>query len=212
MENVNTLDIDGTQWEIIDTQARQNIAELKLSCGDGFKNVQIISSLGSDNLKEVIRSQFPKLENAKGMIKIDDGNTSYCGTYIKYSNRQGSVTFTSVEGTAYIWTIQDDTVTLQELATKDNITELGGREQPVTFPFTPKENGTLIITILQNSENPVAREAIITEKGEIFAYVYSSFVRSYGAYTTSIPLIKGRKYEVSDPDSSIYYAKTKFIY
>ena len=123
MEIVNTLDIDGTQWEITDGQARQDIAELKLSCGDGFKNVQIVSSLGSDNLKDIIRSEFTKLENAKGMIKIDDGNTSYCGTYIKYSNTQGSITFTSIEGKAYVWTIQDGAVTLQELATMDKVTK-----------------------------------------------------------------------------------------
>ena len=119
MEIVNTLDIDGTQWGITDNQARQDIAKLKLSCGDDFKNVQIVSSLGSNNLKEIIQSEFPKLENAKGMIKIDDGTTLYCGTYIKYSNTQGSVTFTSVEGKSYIWTIKGDTVTLQELVTMD---------------------------------------------------------------------------------------------
>ena len=121
MEIVNTLDIDGTQWEMQDAEARQDIAKLKLSCGDGFKNVQIISTLGSDNIKEIIRAEFPKLENAKGMIKINDGTTSYCGTYIKYSNTQGSVTFTSLEGKSYIWTIQGGTVTLQELATMDKV-------------------------------------------------------------------------------------------
>ena len=123
MEIVNTLDIDGTQWEIQDAEARQDIAELKLNCGDGFKNVQITSTLGSDNLKEIIQSEFPKLENAKGMIKIADGTTFYCGTYIKYSNTQGSVTFTSVEGVSYIWTIQGSKVSLQEIATMDKVTK-----------------------------------------------------------------------------------------
>lgn len=123
MEIVNTLDIDGTQWEITDNQARQDIAKLKLSCGDGFKNVQIVSSLGSDNLKDIISSEFPKLENARGMIRIEDGNTFYCGTYVKYSNTQGSVTFTSIEGISYIWTIQNVKVTLQEIATMDKVTK-----------------------------------------------------------------------------------------
>lgn len=121
MEIVNTLDIDGTQWEMQDNQARQDIAKLKLSCGDGFKNVQIVSSLGSDKLKEIIRSEFPKLENARGMIRIEDSNTFYCGTYVKYSNTQGSATFTSVEGISYIWTIQGNTITLQEIATMDKV-------------------------------------------------------------------------------------------
>lgn len=37
MENVNILDIDGTQWVIQDVEARQNIAELKLSFEEVLK-------------------------------------------------------------------------------------------------------------------------------------------------------------------------------
>lgn len=37
MEVVNTLDIDGTQWEVMDTQARQDIAKLKLSLEEALK-------------------------------------------------------------------------------------------------------------------------------------------------------------------------------
>lgn len=37
MEIVNTLDIDGTQWEITDTQARNDIANLKLSLEEALK-------------------------------------------------------------------------------------------------------------------------------------------------------------------------------
>ena len=37
MEIVNTLDIDGTQWEITDNQARQDIAGLKLSFEEALK-------------------------------------------------------------------------------------------------------------------------------------------------------------------------------
>ena len=212
MEIVNTLDIDGTQWEIQDAEARQDIAKLKLSCGDGFKNVQIVSSLGSDNLKDIIRSEFPKLENARGMIRIEDGNTFYCGTYVKYSNTQGSVTFTSVEGVSYIWTIQGGTVTLQELTTKDKLMELGGREQSVNFPFTPKENGTLILSLLQQSDTPINRAVNLLENGNPYYYVNTYFAGSWGAYTTSIPLRKGKTYEVLDDVQSIHYENTKFIY
>ena len=212
MEIVNELDIDGNRWEITDAQARQDIAELKLSCGNGFKNVQIVSSLGSDKLKEIIRAEFPKLENAKGMIRIDDGTTSYCGTYIKYSNTKGSVTFTSVEGTAYIWTIKGGTVTLQELATIDNIKDLGSREQSVTFPFTPTANGTLILTILQQSVSPVTRAVNIMENEESFFYVDHYFGGSWGAVSVSIPLVKDKKYRVYDDENIIMYEKTKFIY
>ena len=212
MEIVNTLDIDGTQWEMTDNQARQDIAKLKLSCGDGFKNVQIVSSLGSDNLKDIIRSEFPKLENARGMIRIEDGNTFYCGTYVKYSNTQGSVTFTSVEGVSYIWTIQGGTVTLQELTTENKLMELGSREQSVNFPFTPKENGTLIISITQGSSTPINRAVTLLENGVSYYFINTYLSGSWGAYSVSIPLRKDKKYEVSDDIESIYYEKTKFIY
>ena len=212
MENVNTLDIDGTQWVLQDAEARQDIAKLKLSCGDGFKNVQIVSSLGSDKLKEIIQSQFPKLENAKGMIKIDDGTTLYCGTYIKYSNSQGSVTFTSIEGISYIWTIQGNTVTLQEIATMDKVIELGSRENLVTFPFKPTVNGTLIITIIQKSSDPIVRGVIILEDGEPYYHINNYFAGSWGACSTSLPLLKGKTYTVADSEDVILYEKTKFIY
>ncbi len=212
MEIVNTLDIDGTQWEITDNQARQDIAKLKLSYGDGFKNVQIVSSLGSGNLKDIIRSEFPKLENARGMIRIEDGNTFYCGTYVKYSNTQGSVTFTSIEGISYIWTIQDSTVTLQKLATIDKVMELGSREQPITFPFKPTVNGTLIISIGQASESPISRSIIIMEDGKPFYYVNKYFNSSWGANSVSVPLIKGKTYTVIDDEDVIMYEFTKFIY
>ena len=212
MEIVNTLDIDGTQWGITDAEARQGIAELKLSCGNGFKNVQIVSSLGSDKLKEIIRSEFPKLENARGMIRIEDGNTFYCGTYVKYSNTQGSVTFTSVEGVSYIWTIQGGTVTLQELTTENKLMELGSREQLVIFPFTPTANGTLILTISQKSVDPITRAVNVTENEEGFYYVNNYFGGSWGAFSVSIPLIKNKTYRVQDPENVIMYDKTKFTY
>lgn len=104
-----------------DTEVNAKLGRLSDSI-NGFENVQIVSSLGSVKLKEIIQSEFPKLKNGRGMIKISDDTTLYCGTYIKYSNTQGSVTFTNVEGTSYIWTIRGDTVTLQELATMDKLT------------------------------------------------------------------------------------------
>ena len=41
MEIVNTLDIDGTQWEITDNQARQDIAYLKLECNEKANKSEI---------------------------------------------------------------------------------------------------------------------------------------------------------------------------
>lgn len=114
----------GIESELAD---KADKAELNAKLGglsdsiNSFKNFQIVSSLGSVKLKEIIQSEFPKIKNDRGMIKISDGTTLYCGTYIKYSNTQGSATFTNVEGTSYIWTILGDTVTLQEIATMDKV-------------------------------------------------------------------------------------------
>lgn len=39
MESVNTLDIDGTQWEITDSQSRQEISDLKTNSDKKFKEI-----------------------------------------------------------------------------------------------------------------------------------------------------------------------------
>ena len=114
-----------------DTEVKAKLGGLSDSI-NSFKNFQIVSSLGSVKLKEIIQSEFPKIKNDRGMIKISDGTTLYCGTYIKYSNTQGSATFTNVEGTSYIWTILGDTVTLQEIATMDKVESKYSEENVLT--------------------------------------------------------------------------------
>lgn len=125
---------------------------------DGFKNVQIVSALGSTKLKEIIQSEFPKLKNGRGMIRINDGTTLYCGTYIKYSNTQGSATFTNVEGTSYIWTIKGDTATLQELATMDKVDIIpliyNQNTDILAYALTcPQEKRTLVRIYSANATN-----------------------------------------------------------
>lgn len=124
---------------------------------NGFKNVKIVSSLGSVNLKEIIQSEFPKLQNGRGMISMTDGTTLYCGTYIKYSNTQGSATFTNAEGTSYIWTIRGDTVTLQELATMDKIANSIIRESRFTlYNLNNVDNIEVAIDIAKSGYKPIA--------------------------------------------------------
>lgn len=57
MEIVNTLDIDGTQWEIQDNQARQDIAGLKLGFNYSFEEGHEII------LKEGFESDYAQISN-----------------------------------------------------------------------------------------------------------------------------------------------------
>ena len=104
--------------------------------------------------------------------------------------------------------VSDDVINYVET----ELVDLGGREQSVTFPFTPTVNGTLILTIGQKSVNPISRAVNVIYNGEPFYHVNNYFGTSWGASSTSIPLFKGKTYTVDDPDDAIMYEKTKFIY
>ena len=104
--------------------------------------------------------------------------------------------------------VSDDVINYIET----KLVDLGGREQSVTFPFTPTANGTLILTIGQKSVDPVARAVNVIENGEPFYSINNYFGASWGASSASIPLVKGKTYTVEDPDDVIMYEKTKFIY
>ena len=95
---------------------------------------------------------------------------------------------------------------------KEYVADLGGREQSVTFPFTPTANGTLILTISQKSANPTTRGVNVIENGEKFYYINNYFGGTWGGFSASIPLVKGKTYTVEDSDDVILYEKTKFIY
>ena len=104
--------------------------------------------------------------------------------------------------------VSDDVINYVET----KLVDLGGREQSVTFPFTPTVNGTLILTIGQKSIDPVARAVNVKENGENFYSINNYFGASWGASSASLPLVKGKTYTVEDPDDVIMYEKTKFIY
>ena len=95
---------------------------------------------------------------------------------------------------------------------KGYVADLGGREQSVTFPFTPTANGTLVLTIAQKSADPIARDVNVIENGEKFYYINNYFGGTWGAFSASIPLVKGKTYTVEDSDDVIMYEKAKFIY
>ena len=78
MEIVNTLDIDGTQWEIQDSKARQDISELKLSFEEALKMDKVTkypdwSNQQTISLTEIIVDQDVYIElNILSSNKIEN--------------------------------------------------------------------------------------------------------------------------------------------
>ena len=133
-------------------------------------------------------------EQQEYLIEADEQGILLGAEDIGYNNAESGIQATTVQGAI------------------DKVMDLGGREQSVTFPFTPTANGTLILTIGQKSIDPVARTANVKENGENFYSINNYFGASWGASSASIPLVKGKTYTVEDPDDVIMYEKTKFIY
>lgn len=96
MEVVHTLDIDGTQWEMQDAQARQDIAELKLSMDKltkypNWSNQQTISQT------EITVDQDVYIElNILSSNKIEDLKIN--GKYVSVSDSVNGIYSTKFSG------------------------------------------------------------------------------------------------------------------
>lgn len=138
-----------------------------------------------------------KLKDGQEVIITDDDDAT---GVIDDSSTRGDATWSSSKINASLVDIESA------------LEEIGSRKQSVTFPFTPTSNGTLILAIGQKTSEPVARAINVMENGEAFYYVSNYFNTSWGASSTSIPLVKGKTYTVEDPSDVIMYEKTKFVY
>ena len=88
MEVVNTLDIDGTQWEIQDVVARNQIAEIKESLtAQGLQDIEVIMNNGYTSKSAKIENHYKigkihfmtmSLINISGN-NIGTTNTAYIG-------------------------------------------------------------------------------------------------------------------------------------
>ena len=102
MEIVNTLDIDGTQWEITDAQARQDIAELKLRLENALKMDKVTrypewSNQQTINQTEITVDQDVYIElNILSSNKIEDLKIN--GKYVSVSDSVNGLYSTKFSG------------------------------------------------------------------------------------------------------------------
>ena len=81
MEVVNTLDIDGTQWEMQDEKARNDIATIKQSLEiKSIRNIQIILEAGYTATAAFIQDIQKYGRLCKGLLVIDNISGQNIGT------------------------------------------------------------------------------------------------------------------------------------
>lgn len=111
MEIVNTLDIDGTQWEITDAQARQDIAELKLNNEYSFENgKEIILSQGYEadysqmtniNRQGLLLTAFIRIINLRGEGMSSDNLISFATLPMRFIHSSPVTIFDIISGKAF---------------------------------------------------------------------------------------------------------------
>ena len=122
MENVNTLDIDGTQWEVTDSKARQDVADLKTDSDEKIKEINAKLDGKADK-----NASLNSLEiiNGYGTVQIipwADG-VHYRG----YDNKQEE-SYTDIiteRGKARIVKVENGTTKkIEEIATMDKVADV----------------------------------------------------------------------------------------
>lgn len=83
MEKVNTLDIDGTQWEMQDTEARNRIAELEKSLiPQSLNDINITMDEGYTSTLAVLRSHYKIGKIHFAIVQIDNIKGKNIGTSV----------------------------------------------------------------------------------------------------------------------------------
>lgn len=142
MEVVNTLDIDGTQWEMQDVQARQGINTLKVSSEQRFKELNI--ALDNKANKSYVEENFA---NKNEVVKNEVTST----TFINSDNiifKQGKICIFSI-------------TRMYLNKTYSNSEELGVIGDPA---FYPKKSVRGLVIKLNDA---ITAEIIIKENGTV---------------------------------------------
>lgn len=92
MENVNTLDIDGTQWEIQDAKARQDIADLRTSSDKKIEelnnNLNLLKNVIYEQKKVnfILYNEFDiKVDNVKNDLYLL-GDILFGSLYLRFDD------------------------------------------------------------------------------------------------------------------------------
>ncbi len=119
MEIVNTLDIDGTQWEITDSQARQDIASLRTSSAGKFEEINAKLEQKADKNAEL---STLTVKNSYGVAKVIPWED---GTHYRSYEDETNDTYTDIitdNGIALIARTENGKLTKsEEIATMDKL-------------------------------------------------------------------------------------------
>ena len=119
MENVNTLDIDGTQWEITDSQARQDIASLRTDSAEKIEEINAKLEQKADKNAEL---SALTVKNDYGIAQIIPWTD---GTHYRSYENKGNDTYTDIvtnNGIALIARTENGIQTKkEEIATMDKL-------------------------------------------------------------------------------------------
>ena len=122
MENVNILDIDGTQWEIQDKQARQNIADLKTSSDKKIEEINAKLEQKADKNAELLALTIKNDYSMAQIIPWSDG--THYRSY-EYENNENYTDIITENGNAKIVRFEKEVMkSIREIATMDKITDL----------------------------------------------------------------------------------------
>lgn len=118
MEQVNELDIDGYRWEIKDTQARQDIAKLKVNNEYSFEEGrELILSQGytadyakisNINRQGILLTAFIRIINLRGEGMNSDNLISFATIPMKFMHSSPMTIFDLVSGRPFLLTCSLD--------------------------------------------------------------------------------------------------------
>lgn len=85
----------------------------------------------------------------------------------------------------------------REIALKEDVTNKGGNKTTASFPFTPTQNGTIIVYLLQGSATAVTRAFTISEDAAAYFSTNQYFSASWGGCHYSVPVRAGHTYTIT---------------
>ena len=118
METADILDIDGTQWEIRDNQARQDIAKLKVNNEYSFEEGRALifsqgytadyAQISNINRQGILLTAFIRIINLRGEGMNSDNLTSFATIPMKFMHSSPMTIFDLVSGRPFLLTYSYD--------------------------------------------------------------------------------------------------------
>ncbi|MDL2302608.1 hypothetical protein LJC58_09710 [Lachnospiraceae bacterium OttesenSCG-928-D06] len=114
---------------LAETTATANSAHTALEYLKGSVNITLTTTGGNVTMSDDIAAKWASIANGWGCVYLVNGFTILSGTYIKYSNNNGSMTLTDAQGNTIVWTVHPDNgykiVSVNQGVTYGNMTANG---------------------------------------------------------------------------------------